>query len=115
MRIHTHRRTHAHTHAHTHTHPHTPTHTLSHTHTYPLTLTLTPSHTHPHSSHLLKVALERKDCALREVEGERDELAAHYQQLETEVLSLRKASEEARHTRSLALEERAKVRVGVSI
>lgn len=62
-----------------------------------------------HGSHLLKVALERKDCALREVEGERDELSDRCRQLETEVLSLRKASEEARRTRSLALEERAKV------
>ena len=49
------------------------------------------------------------------MEGERDELAAHCQQLELEVQGLRKASEEARHTRSLALEERAKVSVGVSV
>ena len=61
------------------------------------------------STHLLKVALERRESALKEMESERDNLASHSHQLEGEVASLRRANEEAMQMRSLALEERSKV------
>ena len=63
----------------------------------------------PHSSHLLKMAVERKDDMMRELEEEHTKLMKQCAELEEETASLQRANEEARQTRSMALEERSKV------
>ena len=62
----------------------------------------------PSSTHLLKVALERKEANLKQLEEEKEELLLRCGELQIELLSLQRTNEEAQQTRSLALEERSK-------
>ena len=55
------------------------------------------------------MALERKEAALKEVEGEREKLMERCHDAERQVATLLRANEEARQTRALALEQRSKV------
>ena len=62
------------------------------------------------SSHLLKMAMERKSEMMKELGEERDQLIIQSSELRKEAMLLQRANEEARQTQSLALEERSKVR-----
>ena len=62
------------------------------------------------SSHLLKMAMERKNEMMKELSEERDQLIIQSSELKKEAMLLQRANEEARQTQSLALEERSKVR-----
>ena len=64
----------------------------------------------PNSSHLLKMAVERKDDMMQELEEKHCKLKKRCVDLEEWAASLQNASEEARQTRSMALELRSKVR-----
>lgn len=62
----------------------------------------------PFSTHLLKMALERKESHLKQLQEEKEELLVRCGELQSELLSLHRTNEEAQQTRSLALEERSK-------
>lgn len=65
---------------------------------------------YPHRSHELRVALERVASKIKEADSERRELTNQIGDLEKEVITLRRTNNEAIKMRTIALEERSKVR-----
>ena len=65
--------------------------------------------THTHSTHVLRVTIEKMEAALKDADSERVDLTNQIQDLKEEMMSLSLANEEARKMQTVALEERSKV------
>ena len=61
-------------------------------------------------AHILKVAVDKSEANVKVGELERRQLTNQMRGMEEEMKSLKRAADEARRMRALALEERAKVR-----
>ena len=66
----------------------------------------------PHSSsrtHTLRVTVETTQAALSNIEEERETFKEQIQDLQSELITLKRDNDKAKEMRSLALEERSKV------